>query len=541
MAASSASVSVQPRGRAGVGIPPAHEWIGTFLRFRNPDDTWGDAVNLIGIEGPVGTAQRFNSVSHLQGSVISAGVELIETAGYWSAGGFGGCRYALMDPGDPIEDGEQSSLDGKRWRIVEFVLNWRMFGAKGNGVNPDAAAINACYRLASTTRRPCYGQGGIYYSGATAVEFKSVNYCRVYGDGPYVTVIQPDADAAVGIDCRAPAQTVSTLHVSDLSIGDPDSDPLDGAVAILHGNRGRTLFERIAIGSQFSAGSFDIGINLGVASPGMTIRDSEFNHCYRFGVFGGNGAGNFSAQNFRMERCTGRSCGVETSGAFRYLENGTCMFLDGNNDALCAISLWMVNCIDVTHFGEQIETTTIAPMKCGATCHKVDSFNNYLTQAGAPIGLVTLTNVINSVFDNDIVGFQLALDNDTCIGTIDMSAYTTYLAQTAGFVGAMPALAVSGYSGGWQAGNDSNHRAAGFRISPVDGALEWNGGALLKGTTPGLAFVLPSGYRPDKRRPLTGTDENGAYAGGVIYPNGEVHMAVCAGLRFMPASRTVLN
>ena len=51
-----------PQGEPGAtGLPgetgpaPAHEWQGTSLRFKNPDNTWGDLVNLQGPQGEAGT------------------------------------------------------------------------------------------------------------------------------------------------------------------------------------------------------------------------------------------------------------------------------------------------------------------------------------------------------------------------------------------------------------------------------------------------------------------------------------------------------
>lgn len=48
-----------PQGPQGVqgetGDAPAHEWQGSELRFRNPDDSWGNLVDLIGPQGPEGS------------------------------------------------------------------------------------------------------------------------------------------------------------------------------------------------------------------------------------------------------------------------------------------------------------------------------------------------------------------------------------------------------------------------------------------------------------------------------------------------------
>jgi hypothetical protein len=37
-----------------IGLTPAHQWFGTFLRFQNQDSSWGDLVNLQGLPGPQG-------------------------------------------------------------------------------------------------------------------------------------------------------------------------------------------------------------------------------------------------------------------------------------------------------------------------------------------------------------------------------------------------------------------------------------------------------------------------------------------------------
>jgi Collagen triple helix repeat (20 copies) len=44
-----------PQGEQGpIGLTPAYQWFGTFLQFQNQDGTWGDLVNLQGIQGQQG-------------------------------------------------------------------------------------------------------------------------------------------------------------------------------------------------------------------------------------------------------------------------------------------------------------------------------------------------------------------------------------------------------------------------------------------------------------------------------------------------------
>ncbi|WP_297669739.1 hypothetical protein [uncultured Desulfovibrio sp.] len=43
-----------PGAPGATGPAPAHRWVGTNLQFQNPDDTWGDAVDLRGTKGDDG-------------------------------------------------------------------------------------------------------------------------------------------------------------------------------------------------------------------------------------------------------------------------------------------------------------------------------------------------------------------------------------------------------------------------------------------------------------------------------------------------------
>ena len=48
-----------PKGDAGAtGLAPAHEWEGSKIRFRNPDNSWGRRVNVKGDTGGRGASAR---------------------------------------------------------------------------------------------------------------------------------------------------------------------------------------------------------------------------------------------------------------------------------------------------------------------------------------------------------------------------------------------------------------------------------------------------------------------------------------------------
>ncbi len=66
-AASTVPGPTGPAGRDGVdgeaGLPPVHRWVGTSLQFKNPDGTWGTAVDLLGATWLGGGAAAPNDVT----------------------------------------------------------------------------------------------------------------------------------------------------------------------------------------------------------------------------------------------------------------------------------------------------------------------------------------------------------------------------------------------------------------------------------------------------------------------------------------------
>lgn len=86
---------VGPRGRTGEkgdkGDPPEHEWKGTRLRFKKPDDTWGIWINLQGMAGGRGRAgfdgTGGHSVKEIWDSITLNGTDLVFARG--AAGSLG--------------------------------------------------------------------------------------------------------------------------------------------------------------------------------------------------------------------------------------------------------------------------------------------------------------------------------------------------------------------------------------------------------------------------------------------------------------------
>jgi hypothetical protein len=58
--------------RSGTSEKPDHEWADTYLRFENPDGSWGSYVDLQGEQGPEGPAGQDGTGVNIIGSVPSA-------------------------------------------------------------------------------------------------------------------------------------------------------------------------------------------------------------------------------------------------------------------------------------------------------------------------------------------------------------------------------------------------------------------------------------------------------------------------------------
>lgn len=176
-----------PIGPAGVGVPTGGTagQILTKNTGADYDTSWKDVVD----------ARDFDTISVVQNTSVDPSVNFIRTAGYSAVGDGGGALYKRVAT-EPSHAGKVQSDDGTWWEIAEQEFNVRMFGAKGDGVTDDTAAIqgaiDALPARGGTVRIP----GGRYSISSTihigdgngGSTPSSKNGVKVIGDGIGVAV-----------------------------------------------------------------------------------------------------------------------------------------------------------------------------------------------------------------------------------------------------------------------------------------------------------------------------------------------------------------
>ncbi|MET3815323.1 right-handed parallel beta-helix repeat-containing protein [Pantoea sp. UYEF8] len=103
----------------------------------------GLTTPLSSSQGGTGSCALMETLNDAASSSINATVNYIITNGYRAAGDGGGATYIRVTS-QPSHPGKFQSADGAWWEITGTLLNPNQFGAAGDGVTDDAAAVAAC-------------------------------------------------------------------------------------------------------------------------------------------------------------------------------------------------------------------------------------------------------------------------------------------------------------------------------------------------------------------------------------------------------------
>lgn len=93
---------------------------------------------------------------------FASSVSAFRTNGYYVPGDGGAALYKKVGAG-PAHYGRFQSADGGWWEIAEPYLNVRQFGAKGDGVSDDTAAMQAAVNFLPSTGTADYTRGSVLH------------------------------------------------------------------------------------------------------------------------------------------------------------------------------------------------------------------------------------------------------------------------------------------------------------------------------------------------------------------------------------------
>jgi len=237
----------------------------------------------------------FNSVSDLVAASLTAG-QLTSTKGYTTAGDGGGATYLIKTAvdyaGTPDEYGDHSLANGNVAVLqTEGSVNARQFGAVGDGVTDDTAAIQAA--IDATGSEFLYFPSGTYIVSSTLTVTCSTRFDKN-------AILKPSGIAANAVVFDITARTV---HYGVIVAGSPGTDPANGTIGIQVKGTGisasRTqLFDCVSNYCAYGivVATFSVGLNQCVAT-GNTCNLSMYGPTTNqeindINVIGGNYSGN---------------------------------------------------------------------------------------------------------------------------------------------------------------------------------------------------------------------------------------------------------
>jgi len=421
----------------------------------------------------------------------------------------GGVARLTGAPSDGTVTDVKVAYGSKLWNRVRNRVDVQDFGAVGDGVTDDTAAIQAAinYAMTLTSGTRIYFPPGKYVVNfAIQIPKNASKALILYGDGS-ATVIQAGASLPTGAIFNLGAGSSAAGGV-DMVIKSMSVQPTPGVnhIGFACLNMNGIIFDKVTFGALQN------GVTLNACFATRFI-GCQWVSTSLYAVYSYT-----AAHNIIFDRCSAFAVGTNVlrlDGATNNIVLQNCDFEScGNVYSVAAGS----SSIQVT--GCYIEYTTNVEFSHQGLCYNIAVEGNWIalngggSGAGLGGGTSTYQNWVGGSFKNNS-GFNMSVAWDATAKDIDVGMNYNVGSFS---VGAAPFTTVSSFSNTWTAGT----HVVGYK-KYESGLVELRGNCTAGASALGApAFVLPAGYRPAQQRVFACITAANTLAQVIVDINGNV-------------------
>ncbi|MEF2156387.1 glycosyl hydrolase family 28-related protein [Luteimonas sp. FXH3W] len=378
------------------------------------------------------------------------------------------------------------------------------FGAKGDGITDDTAAIQAAVNyVQSLTPGSSNGARLFIPNGDYRIRDSILVTApiEIQGAGAQATKIAIDMGSTFDV-------TSAGVIFRDLFIPGGYAWPSNG-IKLTNGNG--VIIERCTFQNNVT------GIDM-TLSYAVEVISCVFDVCYSYGIYSST-----SCHNLMVERCGFFTCGVMNGGhAINISAASDNIGIKDNDFEYCNVNIQLHSCNSVEITGNYFEYHDDACFFFGGTCTGIIIEANWIALGHATNGgfTATIANIKGGRFrHNTIYNQAVVFDSATLEGfTVGLNQKTG-----TGTLGGQPWITPT-YLNSW--GQQTSYTAVGY-MKDENGWVHLRG-MLLGGAVPDALFTLPAPYRPPTIAVFAAESSNGA-SRIEVHPDGNVLPVVAAG------------
>lgn len=374
---------------------------------------------------------------------------------------------------------------------IHDTVSVKDFGAKGDGVTDDSAAIQAAITFVQALPNGgrLYAPAGTYLINTPPSILKTTGALRFFGDGT-ATVFKGGplllAGPIFNVGLASSAAGGVDFVISDMSIQPPGTGGAStNGFNLLNANG--IHFKRVTFGAVNAGVSMNACFAvrftsctwLGTLSQGVysntAAHNIVFDKCNGFGVGGAAGQVlriDTATNNIVMDKCDWESCASIYSVA-------------GGSSSIRITGCYIEYCVNLEFFHQGV-------------CYDIIVEGNWIalngggSTGGAGGGTSTYQNWIGGSFKHNS-GFNMSIAWASTVSDVDVGENFSVGSYT---IAAAPFTVVSSFSNNWSAGTHT----VGYKKFD-NGLVELRGNCTAGVSSLGnLAFVLPVGYRPAQQK-----------------------------------------